>query len=59
MTSSDAGKKPVSGKTPASRKPGAELGAELKDNELDQVSGGVALAKPTKKPDKVINDDWP
>ncbi len=52
---SDADNKPASKSTPVSQKPDTEL----QDNELDQVSGGVALAKPTKKPNKEQNDDWP
>ncbi len=50
MSNRDADKKQVSKTTPASQKPDAEL----KDSELDQIAGGVALAKPTtprhKKP---------
>jgi len=49
-------KKPASSKTLSSQTPVAEL----KDNELDEISGGVALAKPSnpphKKPNKFISD---
>jgi bacteriocin-like protein len=53
MTNSNADKKPASKSTPVSRKPDAELN----ENELEQISGGAALAKPIKKPNKV--EQWP
>lgn len=57
MTNSDTGKKPASNETPASQKPGAELN----ENELDEVSGGspiiVVLGKnhQGKKPFKMTS----
>ena len=50
MADRDAGKKPAEKNAPESRKPDAEL----KENELEQISGGMFLTKPTnphrKKP---------
>jgi len=50
MTSRDADKKPAGKNTPESHKPDIEL----KENELEQISGGMFLTKPAnphrKKP---------
>ncbi len=56
MTNSDAGKNSAEDSAPAPQKPDAELN----ETELEQISGGVALAtKPTKKSNKDQNDTWP
>ncbi|HTJ63621.1 MAG TPA: hypothetical protein VL899_07410 [Alphaproteobacteria bacterium] len=59
MTKNDVGKKPASNTAPAARK----SDAELKESELEQISGGVALVKPAnprrKNPNKVISDPPP
>ena len=54
MTNRDTAQTSAKDSTPVSQKPDTEL----KDNELDEVSGGVAMAKPTKKPDKDYSN-WP
>ena len=52
MSNRDADNKTASKGTPVPQKPDAEL----QDNELDQISGGVAMATdPTKKPNKSQN----
>jgi hypothetical protein len=59
MTNRDQGKKPASESAPKSPRPDAEL----KETELDQISGGVALAKPAnprrKKPNMFISQEGP
>jgi len=54
MTNRESAKKPESKKAPASQKPDAEL----KDNELEQISGGIELTKPAgprhKKPNMFL-----
>ncbi len=59
MSNRDADKKAASKSTPVSQNPGAEL----KDNELDRIAGGVAMAKPTtprrKKPNLFISQEGP
>ncbi len=52
MSNRDADKKPASKSTSVPLKPDAEL----QDNELDQISGGVAMAThPTTKSNKPQN----
>jgi len=56
MSNHDADKKSASESTPLSQKPGTEL----QDNELDEISGGIAFVKPAnadrKKPNKFVSD---
>jgi len=53
MTKSDAKKKPAGKNVPEARK----SDAEMKEKELEQIAGGVELAKPTnphrKKPNMI------
>jgi bacteriocin-like protein len=59
MTNKDPAKKPASENASKSHKPDAEL----QENELEQISGGVALAKPTnprrKNPNMFISEEGP